>query len=275
MEAVRKQAATSYARRSKCRSLLRGVSFYIAILIIMTDNKNLVERIQVDGKELVVERQSENCWVNLTEMAKPFGKRPVDWLRWQTTKDYLQVLADKINECCVNHHITSDQSVNSHFASIQKDNSHVTPEDLIVVRKGGQKGEAGTWCTDYRIAMRFAQWLDARFSVEVDTLLVRIAHGELIVNDNSLFSLGGEQWISSYDYCRAFGKSMYSFYGLMGNYPQSFCNWKGLWYISRELFNMKESQLKFEDRRTKLRQHHEELQYVPLFSEAELNGEEA
>lgn len=264
MVVVRKQA-TAFALRM-WSSHLRRAFLFIVILIYMNSNKNLVERIQVDGKELVVERQSENCWVNLTEMAKPFGKRPVDWLKKQYVKEYLQTLASEINECCDNRHITSECYVNY----------HITPEDLIVIRKGNSsKYEQGTWCTDYRIAMRFAQWLDARFSVKVDTLLVRIARGELIVNDSSLFSLGGEQWISSYDYCRAFGKSMHSFYGLMGNYPQSFCNWKGLWYISRELFNMKESQLKFEDRRTKLRQHHEELQYVPLFSESELNGEEA
>lgn len=101
--------------------------------------------------------------------------------------------------------------------------------------------------------MRFAQWLDARFSVKVDTLLVRIANGELIVNDSSLFRLGGEQWVSCTDYCKAFGKSMHSFYGLIGNYPQSFCNWKGQWYMSRQLFGMKEIQARFEDRRTELR----------------------
>jgi hypothetical protein len=233
----------------------------------MTDNKNLIELVQVDGKELAIERQDENCWVNLTGMAKPFGKLPKDWLKQQYVIEYLQSLADKINE----------QSDKRHFGFNQKDErpfATVTPEDLIVIRKGGRKGEAGTWCIDYRIAMRFAQWLDARFSIEVDTLLVRIANGELIVNDSSLFRLGGEQWVSCNDYCKAFGKSMHSFYGLIGNYSQSFYNWKGQWYMSRELFNMKEIQARFENRRLELRKQHDKLHHFSLFTEEQLNGKE-
>lgn len=200
----------------------------------MTVEKNLIEIVQVDGKELAIERQSENCWVNLTEMAKPFGKQPIHWLRLKETQEYLNVLAEELFE----------RTANSQFTS----------KELIVVRKGNtSKYEQGTWCTDYRIAMRFAQWLDARFSVKVDTLLVRIANGELIVNDSSLFRLGGEQWVSCTDYCKAFGKSMHSFYGLIGNYPQSFCNRKGQWYMNHRLFGMKEIQARFEDRRTELR----------------------
>lgn len=210
----------------------------------MAVEKNLIELVQVDGKELAIERQNENCWVNLTEMAKPFGKLPKDWLKQQYVKDYLQFLADIINERKDVRPITPDQTANY----------PITPGDLIIVRKGNtSKYEQGTWCTDYRIAMRFAQWLDVRFSIKVDTLLVRIANGELIVNDSSLFRLGGEQWVSCTDYCKAFGKSMHSFYGLIGNYPQSFCNWKGQWYMNHRLFVMKEIQARFEDRRTELR----------------------
>lgn len=246
----------------------------------MLDNKNLIELVQVDGKELAIERQSENCWVNLTEMAKPFGKRPVEWLKKQYVKDYLQSLADKINEQSVERHfgsVTPERSDERHFGSDQSDVCHftpITPEDLIIIRKGGRKGEAGTWCTDYRIAMRFAQWLDTRFSIEVDTLLVRIANGELIVNDGSLFRLGGEQWVSCNDYCKAFGKSMHSFYGLIGNYPQSFCNWKGQWYMSRQLFGMKEIQARFEDRRTELRSQGDKRQLSIQFPETEPSGKE-
>lgn len=230
----------------------------------MLDNKNLIELVQVDGKELAIERQSENCWVNLTEMAKPFGKKTAHWLRLKETQDYLKALADEIN----------NQSDKSHLAPDQVADSQLGIDDLIIVRYGGRKGEAGTWCTDYRIAMRFAQWLDARFSVKVDTLLVRIANGELIVNDSSLFRLGGEQWVSCNDYCKAFGKSMHSFYGLIGNYPQSFCNWKGQWYMSRQLFGMKEIQARFEDRRTELRSQGDKRQLSIQFPEVEPNEKE-
>lgn len=31
-------------------------------------------------------------WVNATEMAKPFGKKPIDWLRQQSTNEFLETL---------------------------------------------------------------------------------------------------------------------------------------------------------------------------------------
>lgn len=92
----------------------------------MTDNKNLIELVQVDGKELAIERQSENCWVNLTEMAKPFGKQPIHWLRLKETQEYLNVLAEELLERTANSQFTSDQSANLQFTS----------DNLIIVRKG-------------------------------------------------------------------------------------------------------------------------------------------
>lgn len=79
----------------------------------MAVEKNLIELVQVDGKELAIERQNENCWVNLTEMAKPFGKLPKDWLKQQYVKDYLRFLADIINERKDVRPITPDQTANS------------------------------------------------------------------------------------------------------------------------------------------------------------------
>ena len=46
--------------------------------------------------------------------------------------------------------------------------------DLVEVRKGGTPELAGTWVTDYRIAMRFAQWLDPKFSIMVDELIFKV-----------------------------------------------------------------------------------------------------
>lgn len=229
----------------------------------MNVNKNLIELVQVDGKELAIERQSENCWVNLTEMAKQFGKQPIHWLRLKETQEYLNVLAEELLERTANSQFTSDQTANLQFTS----------DNLIIVRKGNtSKYEQGTWCTDYRIAMRFAQWLDARFSVKVDTLLVRIANGELLISNNGQISLGGEDWVSSDVYCKVFGKSMNSFYGLKANYPLSFCNWRGAWYMSRELFNMKEKQMQYEQIRMGIRSQNADRQLT--FQFAEPNGKE-
>lgn len=234
----------------------------------MINDKNLIEIVQVDGKELAIERQIENCWVNLTQMAKPFGKLPKDWLKQQYVKNYLQSLADKINERKDACPITLKQMSKS-------PSTPITPEDLIIVRKGNtSKYEQGTWCTDYRIAMRFAQWLDTRFSVEVDTLLVKIVNGELIIGDPEMFHLRGRQWVSIHRYCKLLDKSEHSFYGLKGSYPKYFLYLDARWYMDKELFDMKEVQMRFEDKRRKIRGTDGERQLPSLFPENELNETE-
>lgn len=161
--------------------------------------------------------------------------------------------------------------------NIRKSDSNIfeTQSEVIVVRKGNSSEfEQGTWCTDYRIAMRFAQWLNAEFAWMVDDLLVRIASGERIVSDSGFFSLGGKQWISCSAYCNIFKKSIHSFYGLLGNYPREFTFWDGAWYMSRDLFNMKEVQARFESRRLTLRAQNDRRQLEIPFQENELDGRE-
>ena len=45
-------------------------------------------------------------------------------------------------------------------------------DSLIVTKQGGNVAEIeqGTWATDYRIAMRFAQWLSPEFSLKVTVI---------------------------------------------------------------------------------------------------------
>lgn len=220
----------------------------------MTVEKNLIEIVRIDGKSLPVERQKGNCWVNLTEMAKPFGKQPIHWLRSKDAQNYLQALVEDIKE----------QTANSQFGV----------EDLIIIRKGGKEGESGTWCTDYRVAMRLAQWLDQKFSVKVDTLLVRIVNGELIVSDGNTFMFRGKEWVSCTAYCRQFGRTMHSFYGLKASYPYSFMFVEGQWYMSRDLFNMKEVQARFESSRSEIRRQNADRQLSFEFAGMESEGKE-
>lgn len=209
----------------------------------MTVEKNLIELARVDGKDLIFERHGDKCWINLTRIAQQFGKKPDDWLKTKSAQEYLEV-ARKRMKC--GEDIRNTQESESKIFETQ-----IEP---IIIRKGNtSEYEQGTWATDTRVARRFFQWLSPEYAWEVDDFLDRIARGELIVNDSSLFRLGGEQWVSCAEYCKAFGKSMHSFYGLKGNYPQSFCNWKGQWYMNHRLFVMKEIQARFEDRRTELR----------------------
>ncbi len=76
--------------------------------------------------------------VNATEMAKTFGKRPVDWLKYQQSQDFINSLAEVRN---------------------------VTSVDLVKVIKGGNdKCNQGTWMHE-DVALEFARWLSPAFAI--------------------------------------------------------------------------------------------------------------
>ena len=150
----------------------------------MSDITSNVLSVLIDGITIDYKRETNNCRVNLTKMAKPFGKRVNDWLNLPTTQDYLTLL-----QCIV---------------SVTRFSGNVEP--LIVTKQGGNVAEIeqGTWATDYRIAMRFAQWLSPEFSLKVDDLLVKIVSGELVVSGEGVFiDPKGQSWISRPRFCKA------------------------------------------------------------------------
>lgn len=77
--------------------------------------------------------------VNATEMAKPFGKRPTDWLRLPSTQTFVTQLSE-----------------------VRK--SHIT--DLVKTARGRfSDGEAqGTWLHE-DVALEFARWLSSAFAI--------------------------------------------------------------------------------------------------------------
>lgn len=73
--------------------------------------ENLIEILNIEGNAVAVERIDEkNFKVNLTQLAKPYGKKLNDWLRLKTTHEYLQYRQKK---CYGNSHITFDRYGNS------------------------------------------------------------------------------------------------------------------------------------------------------------------
>lgn len=90
-------------------------------------------------------RFNTDGWINATDVAKRFGKRPVDWLKQEETREYLVALGEAL-KC--------------------------DPESLLKTKRGRHDG--GTWLHP-KLGVRFAQWLDVRFAVwcdmQVDALL--------------------------------------------------------------------------------------------------------
>lgn len=76
----------------------------------------------------------EGVMVNATQMAKPFGKKAVDFLKLQQTKEFLQVLSE-----------------------VKK----ITSTDLVQVTHGNN---GGTWIHE-DVALEFARWLSPKFAI--------------------------------------------------------------------------------------------------------------
>jgi phage antirepressor YoqD-like protein len=77
----------------------------------------------------------ENVMVNTTQMAKPFSKQPIDWLKTNQSKEYIET-----------------------FSKLKI----ISLADLVQVTKGGNN--SGTWMHE-DVALEFARWLSPAFAI--------------------------------------------------------------------------------------------------------------
>lgn len=96
---------------------------------------------------------TSNAWFNATAVAKNFGKRPVEWLRLDSTIEYINNLIE-IQKC---------------------DNPTFDKNQLVMLKKGNPENGGGSWMHP-KLAIRFAQWLDAKFAVWCDMQIEKILH---------------------------------------------------------------------------------------------------
>lgn len=96
-------------------------------------------------------RFNTDGWINATDVAKRYGKRPVDWLKQTETKEYLAALAEAL---------TCD------------------PESLVETSKARSDRGGGTWFHP-KLAVAFARWLDLKFAVWCDLHIDALLRGEL------------------------------------------------------------------------------------------------
>ncbi|CAN7525299.1 KilA-N domain-containing protein [Pseudomonas sp. LjRoot71] len=100
-------------------------------------------------------RFNSDGWINATDVAKRFGKRPVDWLKQDETRQYMSVMAEALG---METKVSQD-----HFG-------------LVVTSRGGKS--PGTWLHP-KLAVVFARWLDLRFAVWCDLHIDALLRGEL------------------------------------------------------------------------------------------------
>lgn len=100
--------------------------------------------LQYSGSQIQFERIGGRLMVNATQMAKPFGLTPKDWLRTQQAKDLLNAAASR-QKCLL--------------------------ADILTVVNGGNR--RGTWMHE-DIALLFAQWLSPDFYLACNDMLKTI-----------------------------------------------------------------------------------------------------
>ncbi len=115
-----------------------------------------MQTVVVNDKRFAIEEKKGNISFNLTMMSKPYGrsKSPGNWLKTEFAQKYLNELSVTLK---------------------------IDTADLLEVRQGGTPEKQGTWANDYRIAVRFAQWLDMDFSIAVDELVYKLLTKQAVV----------------------------------------------------------------------------------------------
>lgn len=106
-----------------------------------------------NGAEITFQKGAD-VMVNATEMGRAFGKKPIDWLKYQQSKDYLNELSKVIKIT-----LADNEMVNS------LKNGGVSNEmygGLVVTVRGGSN--PGTWMHE-DVALEFARWLSPAFAI--------------------------------------------------------------------------------------------------------------
>ncbi|WP_070086170.1 MULTISPECIES: KilA-N domain-containing protein [unclassified Pseudomonas] len=94
-------------------------------------------------------------WINATDVAKRFGKRPAHWLELPSTKSYMNALRKHLGA-----------------------GFDVGKSDLKLVESSKVRGKAGTWLHP-KLAVAFARWLDDDFAVWCDLHIDALLRGDL------------------------------------------------------------------------------------------------
>ena len=86
----------------------------------------------------------EDGWFNATSVAKKFNKRPDDWLRLDSTNDYIQEL--------ISENSITGNPVNA-----------CQMTDFVQVKRGRPENGGGTWLHP-ELSVEFARWCSVKFA---------------------------------------------------------------------------------------------------------------
>ena len=115
-----------------------------------------------------------DAWLNATTIAKSFNKLPNEWLRLDSTKEYIKCLQDMLfNEKAL------------------RDNPATEQNQLVITKTGGNPNEQGTWIHP-KLVINFARWLEIKFAVWCDMQIEKL----LTPKPNALRSLPASPYVT-------------------------------------------------------------------------------
>ncbi|WP_404486425.1 KilA-N domain-containing protein [Pseudomonas sp. HT11] len=99
-------------------------------------------------------RFNADGWLHATEIAERSGKEPAQWLRLDSTKEYIQRLSERMEK-----------------SNVEK--SHIT----LVKTRRGNTSTSGTWLHP-KLAVKFARWLSVDFEIWCDEQIDALVRGD-------------------------------------------------------------------------------------------------
>ena len=99
-------------------------------------------------------RFNADGWLHATEIAERFGKEPAQWLRLDSTKEYIERLSERMEKSNVGK-------------------SHIT----LVKTRRGNTSTSGTWLHP-KLAVKFARWLSVDFEIWCDEQIDALVRGD-------------------------------------------------------------------------------------------------
>lgn len=112
-------------------------------------SKLITKQYEHEGKFIDV-LFTETAFFNATVAANVFGKSPKDWLKTESTKEYIEA---------VRTILLTEQN------------------QLVRIVQGGNPKLQGTWL-HHKLAVPYARWLNARFAVWCDEIIFSLLRGE-------------------------------------------------------------------------------------------------
>lgn len=118
---------------------------------------NALQVFSYNGSNVTFSNEN-GMWVNATEMAKPFDKFPYDWLRLQSSKDFLLVLVS--------------------IRGLNYEDKGINYEDSSQFIKTIEGRNGGTWFHE-DVAIEFARWLSPAFAIWCNDRIKEILTGTM------------------------------------------------------------------------------------------------